>query len=340
MVSDMWAMFHHVPPCFHVQFFSYLSPKSMTHCNMCRMHDAMTSRWGDWLPHWPYQPVWQTRVELRSHWAKLDRIRNWKRVPAKKNRQLCEAIPEFVVNFLGCLNMLLRSSGRAGTVGSSQIAVVGELGPGPNSSSVLSRTLRKGKVIHGYWCALEWFLQQSGIVSWIVGHWIFALLRFDEYQDHVTFVPEFSNRLNQKRGLFIHMQPAIAISNFLMVQTFRPPVSLNSYHHIWTARCIINCINYDLNFLKPLDGQTPPFAVTAVRMSKLDFETTLHLGDMAKSLAKAQLVQSKYANMNDFCVFQIEWCFRQGPRRWNSWRWREAKKSMDRILCSLPLPDD
>lgn len=31
------------------------------------------------------------------------------------------------------------SSGRAGTVGSSQIAVVGELGPGPNSSSVLSR---------------------------------------------------------------------------------------------------------------------------------------------------------------------------------------------------------
>lgn len=103
---------------------------------------------------------------------------------------------------------------------------------------------------------------------------------------------------------------------------------------IWTARCIINCINYDLNFLKLLDGQTPPFAVTAVRMSKLDFETTLHLGDMAKSLAKAQLVQSKYANMPDVCVEKR--MVRQGPRRWNSWRWREAKKSMDRICVASP----
>lgn len=153
----------------------------------------------------------------------------------QKNRQLCEAIPEFVVNFLGWFNMLLRSSGRAGgsgTVGSSQIAVVGELGPGPNSSSVLSRTLRKAKVIEGIDVHWNDFYSSLGLLAGLSGHWIFALLCFDEYQDHVIFVPQFANRLNQKRGLFIHMQPAIAMSKFLMTQTFRPPVSLNSYHHM------------------------------------------------------------------------------------------------------------
>ena len=187
MVSDMWAMFHHVSPCFtmfpHVSMFSSfrIFRQSRWHMVTCA---GCTTLWrqGGWIGYhtdptslydkhvWNLDVTGQSLIELETEKEFLQKI-----------RQLCEAIPEFVVNFLGWLNMLLRSSGRAGgsgTVGSSQIAVVGELGPGPNSSSVLSRTLRKAKVIDGYWCALEWFLQQSGIVSWIVRALNFCIVAF------------------------------------------------------------------------------------------------------------------------------------------------------------------
>ena len=155
--------------------------------------------------------------------------------------------------------MLLRSSGRAGTVGSSQIAVVGELGPGPNSSSVLSRTLRKGKVIDGYWCALEWFLQQSGIVSWIVRALNFCIVAF-WWVSRPCYICSGVLKQIELETWVVHSHATCQ----LQYQIFWWPKHFDLLFlwthiiiRIWTARCIINCINYDLNFLKPLDGQTP-----------------------------------------------------------------------------------
>ena len=50
----------------------------------------------------------------------------------------------------------------------------------------------------------------------------------------------------------------------------------------------------------PSMDKTTPIGTTSLRMSKLDFESTLHLGDMAKSLAKAQLIHSKWPA---WCLF-------------------------------------
>ena len=159
-VSPCFPMFHHVSPCFHVQFFSYLSPESMTHGDMCRMHDAMTSRWVDWLPHWPYQPVWQTRVELRCHWAKLDRIRNWKRVPAKKQTTMWSH-PWVRCEFSGLIEHAFKVQWTCRWVRNSWIfADRGGWWVGARSKFIFG-AFKDAEKREGYW----WVLMRIGMIS-------------------------------------------------------------------------------------------------------------------------------------------------------------------------------